>query len=102
VNKEERLNPPQCDKLRHSPLGTLGTVLVGLGVTQRLDVDGAGLLDLVRGAVTDENGLSSPLDDEVLAWDDQLGTVTIGVQMRSVSFPHGTTDRQISSPDSAK
>jgi hypothetical protein len=73
MNRVETRDQPQRESVRHSPLGTLGTVLVGLGVTQRLDVDGAGLLDLVRGAVTDENGLSSPLDDEVLAWDDQLG-----------------------------
>lgn len=52
------------------PLGLLDTSIVRLGVAESLPVDGAGLLDLGGGTVTDEDGLSSPLDDNVLALGD--------------------------------
>ena len=49
------------------PLGSLGSVAILLRVSQRLDVDGVGLFNLVGSSVSDENWLSSPFDDEVLA-----------------------------------
>lgn len=56
-----------ADTKHDEPLGALGALLVGLGVTERLDVNVVGLSNLVGRAVTDEDGLSTPLDDEVLA-----------------------------------
>ena len=47
------------------PLGLLDTVAVGLGVTQRLPLGVLGLLDFALGAVTDEDGLASPLDNDL-------------------------------------
>ena len=47
------------------PLGALDTVLIGLGVSEGGDVDFVGLVDLVLGSVTDEDGLASPLDDDL-------------------------------------
>ena len=44
------------------PLGLLGALGVLLGVTQRLDVDGVSLGNLVGGPVADEDGLSTPLE----------------------------------------
>lgn len=52
------------------PLGLLDTLVVSLGVSQSRDVDLVSLLNLVDGSVSDENGLSSPLDDNVLAEGD--------------------------------
>jgi hypothetical protein len=52
------------------PLGLLDSVRVGLGVTERLPLGVLGLLDLFGGTVSDEDGLSSPLDDNVLALGD--------------------------------
>lgn len=49
------------------PLGSLNAGLVGLGVTKRLDVDSVGFFDFIGSTVADENGLSTPFDDEVLA-----------------------------------
>lgn len=43
------------------PLTSLCTVTVLLGVTQALDVDLVGFLDLGLGSVSDEDWLSSPL-----------------------------------------
>lgn len=47
------------------PLGLLDTVAVGLGVTQGLPLGVLSLLDLALGAVTDEDGLASPLDNDL-------------------------------------
>ena len=47
------------------PLRLLDTVTVGLGVTQSLPLGVLGLLDLALGAVTDEDGLASPLDNDL-------------------------------------
>lgn len=47
----------------YSPLRLLYTVGIGLGITERLDVDLVGLIDLTLGSVTNENGLSSPLSN---------------------------------------
>ena len=47
------------------PLGLLDTVLIGLGVTEGLPVKILGLLDLIRSTVADEDGLATPLDDDL-------------------------------------
>jgi len=52
------------------PLRLLDSVRVGLGVTESLPLGALGLLDLIGGTVSDEDGLSSPLDDDVLALGD--------------------------------
>ena len=48
------------------PLRVLDTVLVGLRVTKRGNLDVVGFIDLVLGTVTDEDGLATPLDDNLL------------------------------------
>jgi hypothetical protein len=56
-----------CSLTEHDePLGTLDTVLIGLGVTETLPLVSTGLIDLGLGAVTDEDGLTTPLDDDLL------------------------------------
>lgn len=52
------------------PLGLLNTVLIGLRITESLPLNGVGLVDFILGTVTDEDGLSTPLDDDVLALRD--------------------------------
>lgn len=52
------------------PLWPLHSVVISLGITQALDVNLVGLLNLVGSSVSDENRLSSPLDDQVLALRD--------------------------------
>ena len=47
------------------PLGLLDTLLVGLGIAQGGDVDLVGLINLALGTVADEDGLASPLDDDL-------------------------------------
>lgn len=47
------------------PLGLLHTVAVGLGVPKRLPLGALGLGNLVAGTVADEDGLASPLDDDL-------------------------------------
>lgn len=57
-----------CADTKHDqPLRLLRAGLVGLWVTERLPVRAPRLLDLVLGTVTDEDGLATPLDDDVLA-----------------------------------
>jgi hypothetical protein len=48
------------------PLGALDTVFIGLGVTERLPLALTSLIDLRLGTVTDEDGLATPLDDDLL------------------------------------
>lgn len=61
-----------CADTQHDkPLGLLDTVLVGLGISQCGNVDLVGLLDLALCPVTDEDGLATPLDDNVLALGDR-------------------------------
>lgn len=60
-----------ADTQHNEPFGLLHTDVVGLGVTEGLPVVRAGLLDLALGAVTNEDGLSSPLDDDVLSLRDR-------------------------------
>jgi hypothetical protein len=47
------------------PLRLSGTGAVLLGVSERRNVDLVGLVDLVLGSVSDEDGLASPLDDNL-------------------------------------
>lgn len=49
----------------NQPFGLLDTVRIGLGVTERLPLCVLSLLDLILGAVSDENWLASPLDDDL-------------------------------------
>lgn len=49
----------------------LHTRAVGLGIAQLVDIDGLGLLNLRRRAVTNDNRLAAPFQDEVL----RLGNV---------------------------
>lgn len=44
----------------------MDAVLIGLGVTETLPLSLTGLIDLALGAVTDEDGLTTPLDDDLL------------------------------------
>lgn len=54
------------ERTKHDePLGLLDTVGVGLGVTEGGNVDLVGLFDLRLGTVTDEDGLATPLDDDL-------------------------------------
>ena len=55
------------------PLGALDTVVIGLGVTKSFPLGVTGLIDLRLGTVTDEDGLSTPLDDDLL---EQLDKTT--------------------------
>lgn len=59
---------PQMSTHTHhdEPLGLLDTVGVGLRVTQRLDFDGFGFLNLRGGAVADEDGFAAPFDEDLL------------------------------------
>ena len=47
------------------PFGLLDAVLVGLGVAEGGNGDLVGLFDLVGGTVADEDGLATPLDDDL-------------------------------------
>jgi hypothetical protein len=54
------------------PLRLLDAVLVGLGVAEGGDVDLVGLVNLLLGTVADEDGLASPLDDDLMFSFHQL------------------------------
>lgn len=56
-----------ADTEHDEPLWSLRSVLIALRVSELLPVLRASFLDLVRGAVTDEHGLATPFDDDVLA-----------------------------------
>jgi hypothetical protein len=47
------------------PLGVLDTLIVGLGVSQASNVDLVGSVNFVLGSVSDEDGLATPLDDDL-------------------------------------
>lgn len=49
----------------NQPIWLLHTLSIGLWVTQRLNLDVLGLGDLAGGAVTDENWLTTPFDDDL-------------------------------------
>jgi hypothetical protein len=56
-----------CSRTQHDePFGLLDAVLVGLGVAEGGNGDLVGLFDLVGGTVADEDGLATPLDDDLL------------------------------------
>jgi hypothetical protein len=50
----------------NKPLRLLDTVLIGLRIPEGLPVNVGGFLDLVAGTVTDEDGLATPFDDDLL------------------------------------
>lgn len=54
-----------ADSQHNEPLGLLDTFGIGLGVSQRLNLDGVGLLNFVGCSVADEDGLSSPFDNDL-------------------------------------
>lgn len=57
-----------CADTKHNkPLRSLCPLFIGLGITQSLDVNIVGLINLIRSSVSDEHWLSSPLDDKVLS-----------------------------------
>lgn len=55
-----------ADTNHDEPLGLLDTVRVRLGITEGLPGHRLGLLDLLGGPVTDEDGLAAPLEDDLL------------------------------------
>ena len=54
-----------ADTQHNQPLGALHTVVIGLGITEGLPLGLAGLGNLILGAVADENGLTTPLDNDL-------------------------------------
>lgn len=52
------------------PFGLLDAGRVGLRVAELGPVGVVGFLDLVGGAVADEDGLAAPFDDDVFAFGD--------------------------------
>lgn len=59
-----------ADSHHDEPLWPLDTVGVLLGITEGLDLDGVGFFNFGGGAVADEDGLTTPFDDDVLALGD--------------------------------
>jgi len=60
----------RADTQHHQPFRPLCSLLIRLGITQVLPICLSGLLDLIRGPVPDEHGLSAPFEDNILAfWD---------------------------------
>lgn len=76
------------------PLGLLDSVRVGLGVTESLPLGVLGLLDLVGGTVSDEDGLSSPLDDDVLALGDG-GKINLNLGLGQDICGSGHVDEEV-------
>jgi len=56
------------DTQHDEPFWPLGSIAVLLWVTQCLDVDLVGLVNLVGGSVSDEHWLSSPFDNQVFTY----------------------------------
>lgn len=50
------------------PFWLLDTVSIGLWISQSLNLDVLGLLNLVGGSVSDEDGLTTPFDNDLLLW----------------------------------
>lgn len=67
-----------ADTQHDQPLRALDTVVVRLRVTEALPLGLAGLGDLVLGAVADEDGLATPLDDD-LFWVAVRADARIGI-----------------------
>lgn len=62
------------------PFWLLDTVRVWLWISERLPLGVLGFLDLILGTVSDEDWLSSPLDDDVLAlWDSSEVNFDLGL-----------------------
>jgi len=59
-----------ADTQHHKPFRLLGTLGIGLGIAELREVGRVGLGNLIRGAVADEDGLTTPLDRDVLAFRD--------------------------------
>ena len=55
-----------ADTQHDQPLRALSAVLITLRVTETLPLDLAGFINLTLGTVTDEDGLATPLDDDLL------------------------------------
>lgn len=49
----------------NKPFGFLDTVRIRLGISQSFPLRFLSFFDFRRGSVTDENGLASPLDDDL-------------------------------------
>lgn len=72
------------------PFWTLDTVRVLLRVTKLGDIDGVGLVDLILRAVTNEHGLSTPLDDSVLALGNAVHVhLDLGQSQHIAGSAHG-------------
>lgn len=59
-----------ADTKHNKPSRVLNTLFVGLGITEDRNVNVTGLSNLVSSTVTNENGLTTPLDDDVTALGD--------------------------------
>lgn len=59
-----------ADTNHDEPLRALDTVRIRLGVAETADIHALSLLDLIRRAVTHEDGLTTPLDDSVFTFRD--------------------------------
>jgi hypothetical protein len=79
-----------ADTQHDQPLWSLDTLSIGLGVTEGGDVDLVGLVDFLGRSVTDENWLTTPLDDDLFFSESVLRTVgQKWKQFNSRSFPLG-------------
>lgn len=61
----------------HQPLGLLHTVGVILGISERSDVDLAGLVNLRLGSVANKDGLATPLDNDLYIAEELVTTIAI-------------------------
>lgn len=59
-----------ADSQHDEPLWLLDTVGVLLRITERLNLDGIRFFDFGGGTVADEDGLTTPFDDDILALGD--------------------------------
>lgn len=64
----------------NKPLRLLNTVLIGLGITEGRNGDLVRRVDLALSPVTDENGLASPLDDDL--WSLCQSACSVAVRTR--------------------
>ena len=53
----------RADTEHDEPFGLLDAIAIGLRISERFPLYGLGFLDLVGGAVADEDGLATPFDD---------------------------------------
>lgn len=59
-----------ADTQHDKPLGLLDAISIILRVTELRDADRVGLCNLISSAVSDEDGLSTPLDGDIAAFGD--------------------------------